>query len=56
MVKTVQLGRPLKSTIFVVQKAAAPKNVVEFCRISIGAVRLSLAGIYAKSAYCNQLI
>ena len=28
----------LKSSIFVVQKAAAPKNGVEFCQGSIGAI------------------
>ena len=45
-VKSVQLGRLLKSSIFVVQKAAAPKNVVVFCQNSIGAFRCSLATLY----------
>ena len=33
----------LKSPFFVVQKAAAPKNVVEFCQGSNGSIRSSLA-------------
>ena len=37
-VKTEWLGRLLKSPIFVVQKAAAPKNGVEFRQRSIGVV------------------
>ena len=45
-VKSVQLGRLLKSSIFVVQKAAAPKNGVEFRQRSIGALRSSLATSY----------
>ena len=32
-------GRLLKSSIFVVQKAAAPKNWIEFCQGSIGPIR-----------------
>ena len=36
LVESVQLGRLLKSPIFVVQKAAASKNRVEFCLKSIG--------------------
>ena len=36
----------LKSSIFVVQKAAAPKNGVEFRQGSIGAIRSSLATPY----------
>ena len=33
----------LKSPIFVIQKADAPKNGIEFCQKSIGALRCSLA-------------
>ena len=40
------LGRLLKSSIFVVQKAAAPKTGVEFCQGSIGTIRSSLAMSY----------
>ena len=35
-----------KSSIFTVQKAAAPKNGVEFRQGSIGAIRSSLATSY----------
>ena len=34
------MGRILKASVFVVQKATAQKNMVEFCQGSIGAVRL----------------
>ena len=40
------LGRLLKSSIFVVQKAAAPKNGEEFRQRSIGTIRISLATSY----------
>ena len=36
----------LKPSIFVVQRAAAPKNGVEFCQRPIGAIRHSLATSY----------
>ena len=36
----------LKSSIFIVQRAAAPKNGIEFRQKSIGAVRCSLATSY----------
>ena len=39
--ESVQRGRLLKASIFVVQKAAAPKNGVEFCQRSIGVIRCS---------------
>ena len=42
-VESVQLVCLLKSSIFVVQKSAAPKNWVEFRQRSIGALRCSLA-------------
>ena len=45
-VKDDRLGRLLKSPIFVIQKAAAPKNGAEFCQKSIGADRCSLARLY----------
>ena len=41
-VETDRLGCLLKSPIFVVQKAAAPKNGVEFRHKSICAIRSSL--------------
>ena len=44
--ESARLGRLLKSPIFVVQKAAAPKNGVEFRHKSIGAIRSSLATLY----------
>ena len=44
--KILQLGCLLKSTIFVVQKAAAPKNGVEFCQKSIFVIRYFLATLY----------
>ena len=36
------IAQALKWSIFVVQKSAAPKNVVEFCQRSIGAVRYGI--------------
>ena len=42
-VKSDQLGRLQKSTVFVIQKAAEPKNGVEFGHKSIVAIRSSLA-------------
>ena len=44
--KILLLGRLLKSTIFVVQKAAAPKNGVEFRQKSIFVIRYFLATSY----------
>ena len=46
VVKEVDIKDVLKSSIFVVQKAAAPKNGVEFRQGSIGAIRSSLAMSY----------
>ena len=40
------LNQDLKSSIFVVQKATAPKSGVEFCQGSIGTIRVSLATSY----------
>ena len=45
-VESDQLGRLLKSPIFVAQKAAAPKNGVEFRQKFIGFIRFSLATLY----------
>ena len=45
-IESDQLGCLLKSPIFVVQKAAAPKNGVEFRQQSICAIRCSLAIAY----------
>ena len=41
--KDVNVKEALKSSIFVVQKAAAPKSGVEFRQGSIGTIRRSLA-------------
>ena len=46
VVKEVDVKDALKSSIFVVQKAAAPKTGVEFCQGSIGTIRSSLATSY----------
>ena len=43
VVKELNVEEVLKSPIFVVQKAAAPKNGVEFCQGSNGTIRSSLA-------------
>ena len=45
-VKDDRLGRLLKSPIFVIQKAAAPKNGAEFNQKSIGVIRYCLATSY----------
>ena len=39
----VDVEEALKSSIFIVQKAAAPKSGLEFCQGSIGTIRSSLA-------------
>ena len=44
--KEVDIKDALKSSIFVVQKAVASKNGVEFHQGSIGAIRSSLATSY----------
>ena len=44
--KMVDIKEVLKSSIFVVQKATAPKSGVEFRQGSIGAIRSSLATSY----------
>ena len=43
IVKEVNVKETLKSSIFVVQKAAAPKTGVEFRQTSIDTIRSSLA-------------
>ena len=43
VVVEVDVKEVLKSSIFVVQKAAAPKTGVEFCQASIGTIRSRLA-------------
>ena len=43
VVVEVDVEEALKSSIFIVQKAAAPKSGVEFCQGSIGTIRSSLA-------------
>ena len=45
----VDVEEALKSSIFVVQKAAAPKSGVKFRQGSIGAIRSSLATSYDAS-------
>ena len=49
VVKKVDIIDDLKSSIFVVQKAAKPKNGVEFCQGSNGTIRSSLAMSYEVS-------
>ena len=55
-VESDQLGRLLKSTIFVVQRAAAPKNGVEFRQKSIGAIRCSVATSYDDVRCCAMSV
>ena len=43
VVKELNIEEVLKSSVFVVQKAAAPKNGVEFRQGSIGTIRSSVA-------------
>ena len=45
-VEEVDVKGVLKSSIFVVQKATAPKSGVEFRQGSLGAIRSSLATSY----------
>ena len=49
VIKEVNVKEALKSSIFVVQKAAAPKSVVEFRQGSNGTIRSSLAMSYDVS-------
>ena len=44
----------LKSSIFVVQKADAPKNGIDFCQSSVGTIRSSLA-MSPDVTTCNNL-
>ena len=46
VVEEVNVKEDLKSSIFDVQKAAAPKNIVEFRQSSTGTIRSSLATSY----------
>ena len=46
VVKELNIEEVLKSPIFVVQKAAAPKNGVEFCQGSNGTIRNILTTLY----------
>ena len=46
VVVEVDVEEALKSSIFIVQKAAAPKSGVEFRQGSVGAIRSSLATSY----------
>ena len=46
VVKEVNVKEALKSSIFVVQKAAAPKSGIEFRQSSNGTIRSSLAASY----------
>jgi len=46
VVEEVNVKEDLKSSIFDVQRAAAPKNIVEFCQSSTGPIRSSLATSY----------
>ena len=47
VVKELNFVEALKSSIFVVQKANAPKNGVEFRQGSYGTIKISLAMLYA---------
>ena len=49
VVKELNVKEALKLSIFVVQKAAAPKTGVEFCQGSNGTIRSSLATSYDVS-------
>ena len=49
VVVEVDVKEALKSSIFIVQKAAAPKSGVEFCQGSIGTTSSSLATLYYVS-------
>ena len=49
VVKEVNFKETLKSSIFVIQMAAAPKNGVEFRQGSNGTIRCSLATKYVGS-------
>ena len=55
-VESDQLGHLLISTIFVVQRAAAPKNGVEFRQKSIGAIRCSVATSYDDVRRCAMSV
>ena len=46
VVVEVDVEEALKSSIFIVQKAAAPKSGVEFRQASIGTIRSCLATSY----------
>ena len=46
----------LKSPIFVVQRAAAPKNGVEFRQKSIGAIRCGVATSYDDVRRCAMSV
>ena len=46
VVVEVDVKEFLKSSIFIVQRATAPKNGIEFRQTSIGAVRSSLTSSY----------
>ena len=59
VVEEVNVKEALKSSIFDVQKAAAPENIVEFRQSSIGTIKSSLAtpGDVARRHYsCDQKI
>ena len=49
VIEEVNVKEALKSSIFVVQMAAAPKTGVEFCQGSNGTIRSSLATSYDVS-------
>ena len=53
VVKEVNIKDALKSSILVVQKAAAPKNGVEFCQGSDGTIRSRLATWYRYIYYVH---
>ena len=54
-VEEVNVKGVLKSSIFVVEKATAPKTGVEFRQGSIGAIGSSLATSYDAVGRCSEI-
>ena len=55
VVEEVNVKEALKSSIFDVQKAAAPKNIVEFCQSSTGSIR-STVDLLSRFQFVRQLV
>ena len=59
VVKEVDINEGLESSIFVVQKAAAPKNGVKLCQGFVGTTRCSLAtsfGVWRRRATSTRFL